>query len=201
MIGRPFVRRGPRRLGRDESGIAVVEFALTAPLFLLLIMGIFDFSWQMYANQVLQGAVSKAARDATLETNASDQSALDAGVRERVLNVFPDAQVSFTRLAYNSYDEVGDPESFNDTNKNGEYDAGECFEDVNGNGVWDSDRGQTGNGGADDVVLYTASMRITRVLPVWRMLGQSQVVTLKSTTVLRNQPYTTSTETSEVICD
>jgi len=200
MTRRPLFRRSPRRLGRDEGGIAVVEFALTAPLFLLLIMGIFDFSWQMYANQVLQGAVSKAARDATLEANAADQSALDAGVRERVLNVFPHAQVSFTRLAYNSYDEVGDPESFNDTNKNGEYDPGECFEDVNGNGSWDADRGMTGNGGAEDVVLYTASMRIMRVLPVWRMLGQSQVVTLKSTTVLRNQPYTTSTETSEVIC-
>ena len=201
MIGRLFLRCSQRRLARDESGLAVVEFALTAPLFLLLIMGIFDFSWQMYANQVLQGAVSKAARDATLETNAGDQSALDANVRERVQEVFRDAKVSFTRLAYNSYDEVGDPESFNDTNKNGEYDSGECFEDVNGNGSWDTDRGADGNGGADDVVLYTASMELTRVLPVWRMIGQSQTVTLKSTTVLRNQPYTTSTETKEVICD
>ncbi len=190
-----------RRLRRHQRGIAVVEFALTAPVFLLLLMGIFDYSWQMYANQVLQGAVSKAARDATLEGNAADQSALDAVVRERVRNVFRDANVTFVRKAYNSYDEVGDPEAFTDENGNGAYDSGECFEDVNGNGSWDTDRGMDNNGGAEDVVLYTASMKINRVLPVWRMLGQSQEVTLTSTTVLRNQPYTTSTETSEVICD
>ena len=38
-----------RRLARDDRGTAITEFALTAPLFLLILMGIFDFSWQMYA--------------------------------------------------------------------------------------------------------------------------------------------------------
>jgi len=44
-------------------------------------------------------------------------------------------------------------------------------------------------------------MNITRILPVWRMLGQPQQKTLSATTVLRNQPYNTGTSTSEVICD
>ena len=46
-----------------------------------------------------------------------------------------------------------------------------------------------GNGGADDVILYTVEMKFDRVLPVWRMLGQPQETTLRETTVLRNQPF------------
>ena len=49
-------------------------------VFLLVLLGIFDYCWQMYAQQVLQGVVAKAGRDATLEGFAADQSALDARV-------------------------------------------------------------------------------------------------------------------------
>lgn len=196
MMCRSFLRR----LRRSEQGNAIVEFALTAPLFLLILMGIFDFSWQIYGKQVLQGAVSKAARDATLESNAINQAALDSKVREKVLNVFKNGDVTFERKSYDSYSEVGQPEAFTDSNKNGRYDAGECFEDVNGNSSWDADRGATGNGGAEDVVLYTATLEIERVLPVWKMLGQSQTSRIQATTVLRNQPYNAATSTKKVIC-
>jgi Flp pilus assembly protein TadG len=189
-----------QRLRRDDRGTAITEFALTAPLFLLILMGIFDYSWQMYGKQVLSGAVAKAARAATLESSSGSQTTLDAAVRKQVKRVFKDANVTFKRQSYDSYDEIGDPENYTDSNKNGRYDTGECFQDVNGNGSWDSDRGKTGNGGAEDVVVYTASMKITRVLPVWRMLGQPQESTIQASTVLRNQPYAAATATSTVIC-
>lgn len=191
-----------RRLRCNTRGLAMVEFALTAPLFLLVLLGIFDYSWQLYSKQVLQGAVAKAARDATLEANMASQAALDQRVREAVQAVFRNAEVTFVRKAYDSFEQVGDPEPFKDSNGNGRYDTNpkECFEDINGNGVWDADRGRTGNGGADDVVLYTASMKITRVLPVWRMLGQSQQTTILATTVLRNQPFNAGTDADPVKC-
>jgi len=189
-----------RSLRRDNRGTAITEFALTAPLFLLILMGIFDFSWQMYAKQVLSGSVAQAARASTLEGNASSQTALDAAVRKQVKKVFKNANVTFTRKAYDSYDEIGDPENYTDSNNNGRYDTGECFQDVNGNGNWDADRGQTGNGGAEDVVVYSAKMEVTRILPVWTMLGQPQKTTIKASTVLRNQPYAAATSTNKVIC-
>ncbi|MDP3782281.1 MAG: pilus assembly protein, partial [Sphingopyxis sp.] len=68
------------------------------------------------------------------------------------------------------------------------------------NASWDADRGQTGNGGAEDVVLYTATLEIDRVLPVWKMMGQSQQSSMTATTVLRNQPYNAATSTKQVIC-
>ncbi|ALH82142.1 TadE/TadG family type IV pilus assembly protein [Sphingopyxis macrogoltabida] len=184
-----------RRLRRNKRGVAMVEFALTAPVFLLLLMGIFDYCWQMYAQQVLQGAVSKAGRDSTLEQFATNQKALDDRVKAQVLNVFNHADVTFTRKAYDTFDQVGTEERYTDDKpKNGRYDPGECFDDFNKNGRWDRDRGRDSNGTAGDVVLYTASMKFKRVLPVWYMLGQPQETTLSSSTVLRNQPFANGTD-------
>ena len=86
-----------RRLRRDQRGNAIVEFALTAPLFLIVVFGILDFSWQYYAKTALQGVVNDAARAATLEGNALSQTALDNEVRRKVLNVFPQGTVTFSR--------------------------------------------------------------------------------------------------------
>jgi hypothetical protein len=175
-----------RRLRRHQRGTALMEFALTAPVFLLILMGIFDYCWQMYAQQVLQGAVAKAGRDATIEIYANDQSKLDALVSSQVRRVFSGAEVSFKRRAYDDFSKMKEPRTV----------------DYDGDGVVDcvEDGGKTGNGGADDVVLYTASMRFKRILPVWRMLGQAEYKTLSSTTVLRNQPFAAGNEIAAEIC-
>lgn len=198
-----MTRRPPllRRLLGNKLGTALTEFALIAPVFLLLLMGIFDYCWQMYAQQVLQGAVSQSARLSTLESFSADQKKLDANVLSKVLAVLPNATVEFKRKAYESYDLVGKPEPLTDKNGNGVWDTGECFEDMNGTGSWEADRGVSGNGGADDVVLYVATMKFNRVFPAWRMLGQPQEATLRAQTVLRNQPFGTNTSSREVICN
>ena len=190
-------------LRRDRRGTAITEFALTAPVFLLLVMGIFDYCWQVYAQQVLQGAVGDAARQSTLEANAiaARQTALDDVVRAKVKGVFGNANVQFSRKAYQDFSGVSQREALEDANNNGVADRGECFDDMNGNNSWDSqDQARSGNGGASDVVLYTATATINRILPVWRMLGQSQQVTLKSSTVLRNQPYATAVSVRKRVC-
>ncbi|UKK86208.1 pilus assembly protein [Sphingopyxis sp. BSN-002] len=189
-----------RRLARNQRGTAFMEFALAAPLFLLLTMGGIDYCWQLYGQQVLQGAVNIAGRSGTTEAYVNNTAALDIVVRNKVHTVFKDAQVNFSRRAYETFSEVGKPEAFTDKNNNGRYDSGECFEDVNGNGAWDADRGSSSSGSSDDVVVYVATMKYNRILPVWRMLGQPQEKTLVATTVLRNQPYATNTATSKVIC-
>ncbi len=186
-----FMRRQVRRLRQSERGTAFVEFALTAPVFLLILLGIFDYCWQMYAQQVLQGVVAKAGRDATLEGFAADQSALDDTVEAQVKNVFANADVTFSRRVFDDYSDIR-PLRWVDSNGNGIQDPSpeDCWEDG----------GRQGNGGADDVVQYTVSMRFDRVLPVWRMLGQPQYQTLSSTTLLRNQPFAAGGEVEPEIC-
>jgi len=195
-------RAGPlmRRLLGEQRGTALMEFALTAPVFLLVLMGIFDFSMQLYAKSVLSGAVNRAARDSALEGNNLSQAAIDAEVSANVRTVFQDATMTFTRKAYDSFSDVSKPEPLTDSNGNNTRDPGECFTDSNGSGSWDTDRGSDGQGNGDEIVLYTANMQLTRLFPAWKMLGQPQVANIKAITVLRNQPFADNTANTTVIC-
>ena len=48
---------------------------------------------------------------------------------------------------------------------------------------------EPGQGGADDAVLYTVSVKYKRLFPMAKMFGWSSDLTVKASTVLRNQPY------------
>lgn len=63
-----------RRLSGNENGAAVVELALSLPVLVTLIYGIFEFSQLYWANSGMQHALGEGARYATLcipDTNAS----------------------------------------------------------------------------------------------------------------------------------
>ena len=137
-----------RRLRRDQDGATLLEFAFVAPVFVLMLMGLFEFGFQVYARSVLQGALQEAARDATLEGGELNISALDGAVRDQFHNVIPSAVVTFQRTNYANFSDVRQPEEFTDNDGDGECNNNEPFEDMNDNGVWDQDRGQDGLGGA-----------------------------------------------------
>ena len=187
-------------LHRDERGAYMIEFAMIMPTFLLLMMGAFDIGMQMYAKAVLSGAVEQAARLNTLETNASSQSAVDQAVRDQVGRVARYGTLSFSRLNYQDFNAVGKPEDFTDSNGNGVRNPGECYQDANNNGAWDADRGETGQGGANDVVLYRVNLTFDRLFPLWKMLGEPQQKVLTVSTTLRNQPYSNQNTNTVVRC-
>lgn len=196
--------RGPRpalrRIARDRRGVAAVEFALMAPLFLLATMGIFDLAWQYYMKATLSGIVEEAGRSATLQAFANNQDALDAAVQAQASNVYRGINVHIERRAYAGYANVRTPERFTDADGNGRFDDGECFFDSNGNGRWDADPSVDGNGRANQVVEFTASVDFVRIFPLWRMLGQPQVKRISASTLLRNQPYSDGEGGAESIC-
>jgi len=73
--------------------------------------------------------------------------------------------------------------------------------DVNGNSTWDADPGVSGNGGAGDTVLYTASITYTRLFPMSIWMGWSRTATLSASTVLKNQPWAAqASSTPATIC-
>jgi Flp pilus assembly pilin Flp len=184
--GRPLLGRARSalsRLGSDEAGVTVVEFALVAPVFLLLLMGTFEIGHMAYANAVLNGAVEEAARSATLETG--DTSAADAKVEDIIRKVVPDAEFESTRKSYFDFKDIDRPEQWNDANRNGECDNDENFVDENGNGEWDADIGLGGNGGAGDVVLYKVSVAYQPIFPIPFVDEQK----LTATAVKKNQPF------------
>jgi Flp pilus assembly pilin Flp len=174
-------------LVRDARGTTAVEFALVAPVMLMTIMGLFDMGHAQYTRALLEGAIDKASRAATIE--GSSTTSIDARVTTVVKQIAPSATLTFNRTTYSDFSDVGMPEDFDDVDKDGTCDNGEPFEDANGNGTYDLDRGKTGNGGARDAVLYTVSVSYKRILPIGRLIGQSDTMKMSVTSVLRNQPY------------
>ncbi len=179
-----------RRLLGDRSGATLTEFAFVGPVLVVLVMGIFDMAHTQYTNALVNGAMQKAGRDMTLENAASRQTLVDTRVRQQVLNVVPPgATVTFERLSHFDFSDIGEPEEFTDENGDGICNRNEVFADDNGNGRWDADRGQAGIGGARDAVLYTAVVTYPRLFPMYGLAGLPETVTLRSSTVLRNQPF------------
>jgi Flp pilus assembly protein TadG len=189
-----------RRLATNTRGATAVEFALILPVLLTLILGTFEMGLAQYMRSVLEGAMQQAGRNSSLQSGSTSQSAIDSYVRSQIQAVFPGATVTFARSNYTTFSDVVAPEGFTDSNSNGRYDSGECFVDQNGNRQWDADRAMSGLGGANDVVLYTATVTYASTMPI-SGFGFSPVQRLTSSTTLRNQPYSSQTSRSAVqIC-
>lgn len=186
------------RLRADRRGAALIEFALVAPVMMILLMGLGDMLYQQYAQSILNGAVQKAARDSTLE--GANTTTIDTGVSNMVKKIAANATFAMTRKSYDTFTEVA-PEPFTDTNGNGIRNAGECYTDMNGNSQWDADPGASGNGGASDITLYTVTVTYPHIFPVMGLLGWPSTQTISAKALLKNQPYAVQTvATPATIC-
>jgi len=189
-----------RSLARDTKGATIIEFAIVAPVMCLLLMGICDLAYQIYAQSILNGALQKAGRDSTIQGAPNNTAAIDQKVSDMVKKVAANATFTFTRKNYDSFS-LMKPEPFTDTNGNGVRNTGECFTDVNGNGTWDSDPGVTGQGGANDVTIYTVTVTYPHLFPVTKLFGWSANQTITASTLLKNQPYASqSVVTPKQVC-
>lgn len=182
-----------KRMKANESGTTVLEFALILPTFMVMLMGIFDLGYSVYIRSVLDGAVQRAARDASLETGPNELTAIDLKVRDSVRAIAKKAVVVAERQSYFEFADVNRAETIVEDNKSGNTigvcDAGETFEDENGNDNWDADVGAEGVGGPQDIVLYTVNVTYDRIFPLYQFANQPQSKTITAQTVLRNQPY------------
>ena len=189
------------RLRADRRGVTAIEFAFVAPVMCLLIMGLCELTYQCYVQSILTGAMQKAGRDSTIQDSVTKTGAINAAVMDQVWRVARNATYVPSRKSYGQFSDIK-PEAFQDNNNNNSYDAAtECFTDVNGNGTWDTDPGTLGQGGANDVVVYTIAVTYPRLFPVGGLLGWAPTETISSSTVLKNQPYATqSTYTAKQVC-
>ena len=193
MIRFTALSHGARRLARlpaelraDTSGAALLEFAFTAPLWIYLVMGSLDMGQLAYARSVLDGATQDAARTSSLE--GGDTTAADALVTSQVQRIAPGAKVTTSRVSYYDFSDIGRAEKFTDSNHDGECDNKEPYIDENGNGAWDEDIGNDGNGGADDVTMYTVTVQYERLFKMPLTPGVS-TRTITASAVRKNQPF------------
>lgn len=176
-----------RRWRDDRDGVAAVEFAMAGPVLIVLLLGIFDIGHMVYINAALHGAVQRVARDSALE--AADTQTQDDYVKTVVQQVSPGADVVAARKSYYDFNNIGRPEPWNDKNNNGTCDNSESFTDENKNGQWDADVGKGGNGGANDVVVYTVTVTYTPLFPIPGLTDRQNRRTMTASAVKKNQPF------------
>ena len=180
-----------RRLCRCSAGSSAVEFALVAPVFLMTMMQIFNLGQMAYGKVLLTGAVEQAARASALETaNTTTAHALITSMVRRVL---PGATVTSTRKSYYDFADIDRKERWNDANANGTCDAGEAYTDENRSGGWETDVGASGNGSANDVVIYAVTVSYTPMFSVPFTPSAWRRATLSAASARKNQPFANQT--------
>ena len=198
----------PRPLTADQKGGAIVEFAMIAPVMLLLLIGGLDMAHQSYVRTLLQGALNDAARKAAVEdpifSSSGDtlEEKIEESVRRIVGSPAVGSEIKVTQESFFDFSSIGNPEKLmRDNNSNGAFDEseGDCYEDANINGEYDTDTGASGRGSANDVVFYTANVKMPRLFPTHAFMPVSPDVEMTIETAVRNQPYG-ERPTPPVIC-
>ena len=192
MVRTPF-------MASDRRGIAATEFALIAPVLIVLICGFMELAWVASARAALDSAVMKGARQIAATDCPAEREAVLTQTVVRAMQHVGSSDGELPKIEAKSYGsafgDVGEPEPFVDGNGNKAYDTGETFTDVNGNGKWDPDMGVSGSiGGAGQVVSYSATFRVKSLVPWFaRMFGGGTDYPIRAETVIRNEPVFRST--------
>ena len=195
-----------RRLSRDTRGISAVEFGLMIIPFLLVMVGLLDLSYQMYVHSVFQGAANDAARMVSVEspnigTSGSLQDRVKQLVQARMQDIdMPGAVYTVQADTYYRYSDHGKSEKLTrDVNSNGRYDTGDCWMDTNPNGIYDvTVSARSGVGGADDVIQFTFNLQTPRLIPIGRLWGSTDNLSMNVTTAVKRQPYANQAQPSQV---
>jgi Flp pilus assembly protein TadG len=189
------LRRGRhwRRFTADEGGSPAIEFALLAPIILMLLTGFVELGMFGLVTVLLEGSLRDVARYGITGQvpEGGDRVAhmLDM-IAEATHGLVDVGDIVLAVRSYPTFEDVGQGEDFIDGNGNGSYDGGETFKDCNGNGTRDEDRGSDGTGGAGQVVVY----RIDYDWPLWTrvlapVIGHDGTLHIQANAVARNEPW------------
>ena len=160
--------RGARaRPSSALKGTTAVEFAITAPLFFLLMSGILEFSLMSLAQHLLENATFNASRTSKtgyVATGKTQQQTITAVLNNELKsfgNMIDVAKITMTSTSYGQLSQIGQ-----------------------------ANQGTPGLGNAQDVVVFTVSYPWKLFTPgVSSIIGTNGIVTLTSRIVVRNEPY------------
>ena len=175
-----------------ENGAAAVEFAIGGGVVVLAVIMLMEILMILLINVLLEGGMRNAARFGITGSEGAEsrQAQILSIIENHTLGLVDMNTVSVNSYVYNSFEEIGLAEEFDDDSPaNGAFDEGESFTDSNGNGVWDADRGTPGLGGADDIVLYKIEYDLPFLTGVLEPLLGKDNVRITTAIPVKNEPY------------
>ncbi len=189
----PF--RKTTSLRRNEDGVTAVEFAFIAPVFLMMVFGVIEFSMVSFASTVMESATSITSRTGKTgytDTGVTRQQMIINTITSRTAGLLDPRKIGISTEVYSTFSNVGQPEPcIRPTTPPCPGTPGTNFVDVNGNGQWDSDMGSAGLGNQGDVVVYTVTYPWPIITPlISSIIGNTYIITAR--TVVRNEPFGTA---------
>lgn len=157
-----------KKCDQSRKGTTAIEFALIAPAFFLLFIGIMEISLIMLTQHLLENAAFNASRLAKTGYVAEGKTQLQT-VTEVINNelgslspLIDTGKITFITTSYGDLSNIGQPE-----------------------------QGTTGLGVAEEVVVYTVSYPWHVFTPLMReaMGDETGTLNLTSRIVVRNEPY------------
>lgn len=153
---------------KGERGVTAIEFALIAPLLIMLLVGITEMSLVLLANHLLENATYNASRTGKTGYVAAGQTQLETvtGVLlARLSGLAPlidPTKITITTTSYGSLSDIGQPDEGTESSL----------------------------GTASEVVVYTITYPWTMFTPlIGNLIGDAnRVINLTSRIVVRNEP-------------
>lgn len=108
--------RTVRRLGRNESGAAAVEFSFVAVPFFMLLLGVLETAIVFFAGQTLETAVTDSARlIMTGQANRFEPEQFKTAVCSRVYSLFDCNKAEIDVRTFTSFSGISLPRPVNNT--------------------------------------------------------------------------------------
>lgn len=180
------------RLRHCDAGVTAVEFAFMAPVFLLMVCGIIEFSLIAFTSTVMESATSLTSRmgkTGYVAAGLTRQQQIINTINAKTAGLLDPNLIAVNTEVYSSFSNIGQPEPcIVPHNPPCPGTPGVNFVDVNGNGQWDQDMGAAGFGNSGDIVVYTISYPWPVMTPfINAIIGHTLTITAR--TVVRNEPF------------
>ncbi|MGE0754535.1 MAG: TadE/TadG family type IV pilus assembly protein [Alphaproteobacteria bacterium] len=188
-------RAGYRPLLCCNKGSTIIEFAIVAPVFFLLFMGILEFSLILFTYSVLEGAAARASRvGLTGYEGPASAGGRIAYIRSEIMRLsggyLDPGRLTVEILSYQTFAAIGQPEPCIPSTQPPPCpgQAGVGYIDVNGNNQWDADQGKAGAGDGNEIVHYRLHYPWAVLTPVMsNIIGGTYDVTALAT--VRNEGF------------
>jgi Flp pilus assembly protein TadG len=183
---------------QNTRGVAALEFAIIAPVFLIALFGSLQLGYIGWAQNRLENAVREASRVGITGNGQTATMTREQVIRATLDDLMTSVTKSSTEVVtvtpryYPSFQTLTNPgEPFDDANKNGACDPGEDFYDYNNDGIRSTaDIGQDGYGGSGDVVRYEVTYPVKLFLPfINDYFGENGALKLTARTIVRNEVF------------
>lgn len=179
------------RFRRCKRGATAVEFALVFPIFLVIILALFELGLIGYTSVALESIVTRVGREASIGNFNGDETRSEqvkAMIKERTKPLIGSENIQIIDTVLSVTESGGYNAALPDYCNN----PPSCtmFVDNNGNGVYDPPGTGGGFGGAEEVVEI-------RVRLPWRanfgfirdVFGENGITPITAVTIVKNEPF------------